>query len=207
MKRKRKGSTPSGRAARGARKVGANRGDLSEKVEARLAPSDGYLHGETSHGGKAIAEYYYDDENGEAYHRIDRIEVEGRKRHKFSQYHWAKSKKGKQYWKKNAPKGPKIPYQLQRLTKADPEELIIITEGEKDADNAIDKLGLVATTNPNGAGKWLDYFKDHFKGKKRVAIIEDNDEPGRRHVQDVARNLNGTVPDIRIVSLPDLARC
>ena len=82
--------------------------------------------------------------------------------------------------------------------------MIIITEGEKDADNAIDKLGLVATTNPNGAGKWLDYFKDHFKGKKRVAIIEDNDEPGRRHVQDVARNLNGTVPDIRIVSLPDL---
>jgi hypothetical protein len=48
MTKKQERNTPGKRkAARGARKVGANRGDLSEKVEARLAPSDGYLHGET----------------------------------------------------------------------------------------------------------------------------------------------------------------
>lgn len=49
---------------------------------------------------------------------------------------------------------------------------VFIVEGEKDADS-LAALGLVATTNPNGAGKWRPEYSEALHGA-RVVILPDN---------------------------------
>lgn len=78
---------------------------------------------------------------------------------------------------------------------------VYIVEGEKDVKR-LHSIGLAATCNSGGAGKWLDSFADCFKGA-RVAIIPDNDQPGRKHAQMIAKSLFGKVA-IKIVNLPGL---
>lgn len=92
-------------------------------------------------------------------------------------------------------------YRLPDLL-ARPTQPVIVVEGEKDAD-ALWKLGLAATTNSGGAGRWLPEFSPHLAGR-RVAVIPDNDGPGLSHAADVAGCLMfaGLVTSIRIVRLP-----
>src|SRR5262249_23138355 len=78
-------------------------------------------------------------------------------------------------------------------------QTIHIVEGEKDADNLRD-LGLVATTNAMGAGKWNATYNEVLRGAD-VVIIGDNDEPGRKHVQDVARQLTLVAKRLRVLDL------
>lgn len=96
----------------------------------------------------------------------------------------------------------RVPYRLPELLTASPEETVFIVEGEKDADR-LSALGLVATTNAGGAGKWRDEFNEALRGR-RVVIIPDNDEPGREHASRVAQSLRGATSDVRILSLPGL---
>lgn len=77
-----------------------------------------------------------------------------------------------------------------------------IAEGEKDAE-ALAALGLVGTTSPQGAGKWRPEYSEPLRGAK-VILLPDNDEPGRRHAQDVAAALAGTAARVRVLSLPGL---
>ena len=82
---------------------------------------------------------------------------------------------------------------------------MFICEGEKDADN-VAALGLICTTNSEGAGKgkWTADLNKWFAGKQAVYILEDNDEDGRRHAREVAGNLQHIVGEIRIVSFSEL---
>ena len=64
-----------------------------------------------------------------------------------------------------APKGPNILYRLPELLAAPATEPIWICEGEKDA-NSVAALGLIATTNPGGAGKWQPDLTQHFQGQR-----------------------------------------
>lgn len=79
---------------------------------------------------------------------------------------------------------------------------IYIVEGEKDADR-LANLGLIATCNYDGAGKWRAEYNQYFTDRA-VYIIADNDEPGRKHAELVASNLINVTPYVRIVTLPDL---
>ncbi len=89
----------------------------------------------------------------------------------------------------------RIPYRLPEIIQA---EAIFICEGEKDVEN-LRRLGLVATCNAGGAGKWDAAWQKYFKGKS-VYILPDNDEPGAKHAQDVREKIgHGT-----IVNLPNL---
>src|SRR5262249_1888891 len=47
----------------------------------------------------------------------------------------------------------RVLYQLPKLLKADPAVPVYVCEGEKDVQ-FLERLGLVATTNAGGAGKW-----------------------------------------------------
>ncbi|SEM02379.1 RecA-family ATPase [Roseovarius tolerans] len=96
----------------------------------------------------------------------------------------------------------RVPYRLPELRAADPTSVVYIVEGEKDADR-LAALGLVATTNSGGAGKWLPEFSDHLKGR-RVCILPDNDDAGRNHAAQVANTLVARGIDHRIVDLPNL---
>jgi putative DNA primase/helicase len=77
-----------------------------------------------------------------------------------------------------------------------------IVEGEKDAETLL-SLGLSATTNPMGAGRWRPSYSACLQGE-RVIVVRDNDEPGHEHGLRVARSLNGIAAEVRILDLPDL---
>lgn len=79
---------------------------------------------------------------------------------------------------------------------------VFVVEGEKDAD-ALNTLGLSATCNAGGAGKWEQGYTEALRGAS-VHIVPDNDPPGRAHAQKVAAALYGTVKQIKIVELPGL---
>jgi hypothetical protein len=88
---------------------------------------------------------------------------------------------------------------------------IFLSEGEKDADNlmsAIRKLGqpdlhMAATTNFDGAGKWNDDYNPYFLGK-RIVILADNDDIGRRHAERVATAVHPYAAGVKIIHLPGL---
>ncbi|WP_243312352.1 hypothetical protein [Fundidesulfovibrio agrisoli] len=92
-----------------------------------------------------------------------------------------------------------VPYHLPEVLKAD---AVFIVEGEKDAD-ALKAVGLVGTCNAQGAGKWRPEYSSHFIGK-RVCILPDNDDPGRKHAQAVAQALHGVAALVKVVELPGL---
>jgi hypothetical protein len=96
----------------------------------------------------------------------------------------------------------RVPYRLPELSAADPGELVVIAEGEKDCGNLVAK-GFVATCNAGGAGKWRPEFSDHLAGR-HVAILGDNDKPGRDHAEQVAKSLIGKAASIKVLELPDL---
>ncbi|MCG6534154.1 MAG: AAA family ATPase [Syntrophales bacterium LBB04] len=91
----------------------------------------------------------------------------------------------------------RLPSVIEAVTKG---ETIFVVEGEKDADRLCE-LGLPATTNPMGAGKWRDSYSHHFKNAN-VVILPDNDEPGIKHAENVAEKLYGIVSSAKIVHLP-----
>jgi hypothetical protein len=93
----------------------------------------------------------------------------------------------------------RLPEVLQALKQG---ETIFIPEGEKDVDN-LARLGLAATTNPMGAGKWRDHYSNWLKGAN-VVILPDNDEPGRKHAQQVAQSLYGKAASVKVLELPGL---
>lgn len=84
-------------------------------------------------------------------------------------------------WKPGLNGHKPVPYNLPAVIKAKNQgKSVHITEGEKDADTAT-KLGLVATTNHGGAGKWTDEHSKHFLGLEEAVILWDRDEKGRKH--------------------------
>ena len=103
-------------------------------------------------------------------------------------------------WQRGLAKTRRVLYRLPKLVKAP--GLILVPEGERDVESLV-RLGLDATTNPMGAGKWLPEYNESLRGKP-VAILGDNDEPGRQHAQDVARHLHGIAASVKVLEFPDL---
>lgn len=54
-----------------------------------------------------------------------------------------------------------------------------------------------------GAGKWRPEYNPYFEGKQ-VVILPDNDEVGRKHAQQVARQLHGLASSVKVLELPGL---
>jgi len=152
---------------------------------------DGYCSGEAPRGAPTH-KYVYRDADGQPYMRVTRTDGKS-----FPTAHW----NGDQ-WVKRWPLAV-IPYRLPELIAAPASDPVWICEGEKDADN-VAALGLIATTNPGGAGKWKLELNRWFAGKQIAYILEDNDTAGRAHARKVANNLQGVIPDIRILSFPEL---
>lgn len=94
----------------------------------------------------------------------------------------------------------RLPYRLPELAGA---EYVFVVEGEKDVD-ALRGLGLAATCNAGGAGKWSDELSQYFRADQHVTILPDCDEPGRKHAQQVAAALFGKVASVKVLELPGL---
>lgn len=79
---------------------------------------------------------------------------------------------------------------------------VYIVEGEKDADTMA-ALGLTATTNAGGAGKWREGHTEHLKGAAEVVLIPDNDKPGEEHVKRMFREIAAVARSVYLVHLVD----
>src|SRR5262249_3630164 len=109
---------------------------------------------------------------------------------------------GKGGWIWNLAGVARVLYRLPELLAADTRVTVFVLEGEKDVD-ALRALGLVATTNPMGAGTWERTFNEASRGRN-VVILPDNDVPGREHAQKVAQNLAGVAALVKVLELPGL---
>jgi DNA polymerase len=158
----------------------------------RTDDDDGYTFSARPHGA-ATHRYVYQDAGGKPYMRVTRTAAKT-----FPTDHWHNG-----HWIRGWPK-TLIPYRLSELLAAPATEPVWITEGEKDADN-LAALGLIATTNPGGSKTWQSELAQHFKGKQRVYILEDNDAPGRCHTAKILTALADVVPNIAVVSFPELS--
>lgn len=96
----------------------------------------------------------------------------------------------------------RVLYRLPELLASDPGATVWIAEGEKDVDR-LQSLGLIAVCNPMGAGKWLDGFSDSLLSRDCV-VIEDNDQPGRDHAEQVCQSLFGKSRNLHKLSFPNL---
>ena len=109
---------------------------------------------------------------------------------------------GKGGWISNLQGVRRVLYHLPELV-ARPNEPVFVVEGEKDAD-ALAHRGLLATTNPGGAGKWRDAYSQSLAGRN-VTILPDNDGPGQGHARQVARSLCAVGASVEVIQLPNLA--
>lgn len=175
--------------------AGCSLGAILEQLRLELRdlwPRDN-SDGSREQHGRIVATYDYHDEGGTLLFQVVRFEPKDfRQRRPDGQGGWAWNLKGVRC----------VPYRLRELLAAAPDSWVWIVEGEKDADN-LTALGLVATTNAGGAGKWRAEYNAHLRAR-HVAIIPDADDHGKNHANDVARSLLGVAHDVRIVRLPGL---
>ena len=82
---------------------------------------------------------------------------------------------------------------------------VFVAEGERDV-LALRAIGMAATTNPCGAGKWLPGHAEQLaaSGCLRVVVLPDRDEPGRKHGQSVAASCASVGLGVKVVDLPEL---
>lgn len=139
-----------------------------------------------------VAAYDYSDETGNQLYQVVRFEPKDfRQRRPDGAGGWI--------WKLDGVR--QVPFHLPQLLAAN-DRTIHIVEGEKDVF-ALERLGLVATTNAGGAGKWSRDFASFFNGAD-VVILPDNDQAGEEHAKKVADLLASSASRIRIVRLPGL---
>ncbi|MER7757804.1 DUF927 domain-containing protein [Kitasatospora sp. NPDC097643] len=72
-----------------------------------------------------------------------------------------------------------------------------VVEGEKDADNGA-AAGMVTTTSPAGAEKWLPEHTEALAGA-HVVVVADRDASGYRHAVKVRDALAGVAASVRVV--------
>jgi hypothetical protein len=160
--------------------------------------------------GQPVAYYDYVDETGTLLSQVVRYDPKDFRQRKPD---------GAGGWTYKLGKVRHVPYRLPELIEALANEyLIVIVEGEKDADN-LRALGVPATTNCGGANKWHSDLNRFFAGAD-VVVVADNDPqatdkdgnplfhsdgrpklPGQDHAQDVARQLHGIAARIRVLDL------
>ena len=92
----------------------------------------------------------------------------------------------------------RVLYRLPRVLDAVRKgETVYVAEGEKDVA-ALERAGVVATTNPGGAGKWRKEYSEALRGAK-VTVIADRDDLGREHARQVAQALEAVATKVRAV--------
>ena len=155
----------------------------------------GYLEAREGNGtgrlGKEVAHYNYVDEYDELLFQVVRYEPKTfRQRRRDETGAWSWSVKGVRI----------VPYRLPDLLETiSLDRPVYIVEGEKDVEN-LHKIGLTATCNPGGAGKWRSEMNQHFSGAD-VVILPDNDQAGQDHALSVAQHFHGVAARIRMLNL------
>ena len=140
---------------------------------------------------RITAMYNYTDEAGKLLFQCVRLDPKAFKQRRPDNGGWIWNIQGVR----------RVLYRLPDVQKA---ETICVAEGEKDCDN-LAKLGFVGTTNPLGAEKWRDEHSEMLRGKTVLVFgdVDDPDQKGERHTEQVIQSLTGKAKLLMHVSLPD----
>ena len=93
-----------------------------------------------------------------------------------------------------------VPYNLPAMLDAKSSgRIIYLVEGEKAAD-ALQWIGVTATTAHTGAGSWPEAITEYFAGAN-VVILPDNDLPGWRYAQKAVDAIFPIAKNIKVVDL------
>lgn len=155
---------------------------------------------------KAIEGYRYTDGDGETLYEVIRYHFQ------YPDGTWQPGKAGnpKKTFKQRRPDGkggfiwglgdvPHTLWRRQELEQAiERGDTIYLPEGEKDAKHTLLPWGLEATTNSGGAQNWRPEFADLLRGAD-VVILGDDDEPGQKRVDTIARDLRGKAKRVRAI--------
>ncbi len=171
--------------------------------------------------GKPVAFYDYEDEQGRLLYQVVRFDPKGFSQRRPYGDGWAWGITEGCYVRgdsgtltlDDAAKGDaeRIPldacrlvlYRLPQVIAAVKAGLAIhVVEGEEDV-HALEQLGLVATCNAGGAGKWQGAYSNTLRGAT-VIVVPDFDEAGEDHARRVYGELTGVAKRLRIVRLPGL---
>jgi 5S rRNA maturation endonuclease (ribonuclease M5) len=136
-----------------------------------------------------VATYDYTDEHGALLYQVVRFEPKGfRQRRPNGAGGWTWEVRGVR----------RVLYRLPEVLKA---QSVIVVEGQKDVETARE-LGLVATTKGAASAKWLPEYSEALRGKK-IVIVPDSDEPGRKDVQQqIAPALAGKAESLKLLEMP-----
>lgn len=180
--------------------VKCHRGCSYEQITAALNLRPGDLFPDESRPGvngqsrrREIYAYDYRDERGELLYQVVRFEPKDFRCRR-------PDGRGGSTWNLDGVRI--VPYRLHELAEA---RRVYIPEGEKDCD-ALAALGLLATTNHGGAGKWR---QEHTAALGAAAVPElvilpDHDPAGEAHARAVARSCLAAGLAVKIIRLPDL---
>lgn len=165
-----------------------------------LAPTNGHANGyhapQNGNGQTLEGSWWYRDANG---NRLKQV-LKYRNPDGSKTFKQRKPKPGGG-WEYKVRDVPEVPYRLPELLNSDGP--VFIPEGEKDCDRLAD-LGLTATCNAGGAGKWRREHATYLMGRD-VVVLADNDDPGRKHAQQVADLCRkADAKSVKILELPDL---
>jgi 5S rRNA maturation endonuclease (ribonuclease M5) len=159
-------------------------------VLAGLGLTEADLFERRNGGGMDIAATYpYVDEAGELLYEVVRFRPKSfRQRRPDGNGGWEWSLKGVQ----------RVLYRLPKVVEvAMAGGKVCVVEGEKDVA-ALERLGLTATCNAGGAGKWRAEYAESLRGAQ-VGIIADADAPGRKHATEVAASLDGIAASVKLL--------
>ena len=168
-----------------------------------------HTNGSTPPRGKIVATYDYVDEGGELLFQVCRLQPKDfRQRKPDGNGGWSWTVKGIK----------RVPYKLPDLVETG-DKVVFIVEGERDVDR-LWSIGIPATCNAGGAGKWHPELSEYFRGCD-VVVIPDRDPqkkhpktgelmfhpdgrpilPGQDHAQAVAQALSGIAARVRVFEL------
>jgi hypothetical protein len=141
---------------------------------------------------RKVATYTYCDDDGLVLFNVER---------------WEPGKNGRlKDFLRTAPDGSygtkgirQVPYRLPAAkAEAAAGGTVLVVEGEKDVDN-LTAIGVIATCNPGGAGKWTDDYTRHLAGCGQVIVVADRDKPGYAHAAQVADSMTRAGIPVRVV--------
>lgn len=157
----------------------------------RLALAAGLID-EKNEKPEKTATYAYKDALGRDVMYVDRVERLGLEK-KFAQ--WKKDATGQRV---NTIAG--VDRVLYRMEVWHAKGEIALCEGEKCAD-ALESLGIDATSNVGGSNGWIDAYAV-FLADKHVDIWPDNDTSGNKWLDAVLKSLEGKVASLRVLRAP-----
>jgi hypothetical protein len=161
-----------------------------------LEVRDLFTDRDPEHHDGIVATYDYTDPEGNLLYQVVR-----RTGHRFTQ----RRPDGRGGWIFNVKGITRVPYRLGDVVRAVAAGgMVFVVEGEKDAES-LSRLGLVATTNPGGAGKWPPEWGRTYLSGTSVVVLGDNDDAGRAHVLEVVRSILPHATEVRTTELPGLS--